>query len=307
MPRKRGKATGPRASWRGQFRVDLVTFPVQAFNVEKSGGGEYHFHQLHAPCHNRIHYEKVCPEHGPVPNDEIVAGYEYGKGRYIEIDPEELDKLRTKADRALSIDTFIAPEEIDPIYYDGRSYFLFPDGHFAEEPYAVLLAAMRKMNRCGVGQVVFSEKEQLVLVRPGDDCLRMFMLHHYGEVRTPEALKFNPPKAAANKVKLAESLIDAATEPFELSDYTDRYQTRLKQLIDAKLAGHEVVAPEEEEEPEVINLMDALRRSIALAESGKPSHARGARKTKKSKTTAKKAGAAHKRSKPAATRRKRAS
>jgi DNA end-binding protein Ku len=270
MPRKRSRASGPRASWRGQFRVDLVTFPVQAFNVEKSRGGELHFHQLHAPCHNRIRYEKVCPEHGHVPNEEIVAGYEYGKGRYIEIDPDEIDKLRTKAERALSIDTFIASDEVDPIYYDGRSYFLFPDGHFAEEPYAVLLAAMRKMNRCGIGQVIFSEKEQLVLVRPGDDCLRMFMLHHFDEVRTPEALKFTPPRAAASKVRLAETLIDAATEPFDLSDYTDRYQQRLKQLIDAKLAGHELVAPEDDDEPELINLMDALRRSIALAQTSKP-------------------------------------
>jgi DNA end-binding protein Ku len=232
-----------------------------------------------------------------VSNDEIVAGFEYGKGRYVEVDPDELDKLRTKADRALSIDTFVDPEEVDPIYYDGRSYFLFPDGRFAEEPYAVLLAAMQKMNRCGVGEVVFSEKEQLVLVRPGEDCLRMFMLHHFNEVRTPEVLKYTRPKAAASKVKLAETLIKAATEPsFDLADYHDRYQEKLAKLIDAKVEGREIAVPEEEEEPEVINLMDALRRSIAMTQAGRKSSRRSAGRSTK--------GATKRRS---ASRRKRAS
>ena len=267
MPRKRSrKASGPRASWKGQLRIDLISVPVQAFNAVRSGGGEIHFHQLHEECHRRIRHQKVCPVHGEVDNEEIVLGYEYGKDRYIEVEPEEVDKLRTEADRALTIDTFVGPGDVDPVFYDGRNYYLGPDGPEAREAYAVLYAALRHKDRYGVGQVVFFEKEQLVLVRPGPESLVMHMLHHEAEVRSVEQIGYEKPKSTPAKVKLAEQLIDAATEEsFDFADYKDRYQQRLKQLIEAKVAGREVVEPEEEEEPQVINLMDALRRSVELA------------------------------------------
>lgn len=185
-PRKgKGKR---RASWKGNMTFGLVSFGVEAFNAINREGSDIHFHQLHAKCHSRIHYEKVCPIHGPVPNDEIVSGYEISKGRYIEIDPEELDAVRTQHERALKIDAFVSPETIDPLYFDGRMYYLLPADGTAEEPYAVVTAAMEREERYGVGQVVFSGKDQVVLVRPMEGVLHMAMLNYEAEIRQPETI-----------------------------------------------------------------------------------------------------------------------
>ena len=117
-----------RASWRGQLRFGLVSFEVQAVNAEIKENAEVHFHLLHEPDHERIHYAKMCPKHGEVPNDEIVEGYEYAKGKYVEFDKEELDSLRSEREKALTIDAFVSSDEIDPIYFDGRMYYLLPSG-----------------------------------------------------------------------------------------------------------------------------------------------------------------------------------
>src|SRR5262245_26640317 len=154
-----------RASWKGHLAFGLVSFPVQAFNALNPEGSDIHFHQLHSVCHRRIHYQKVCPLHGEVPNDEIVSGYEYRKGKYVEVEADELDALRTRRERALAIDAFVDPQSVDPLYFDGRMYYLSPDGSAAEEPYHVLAEAMEREDRYGLGQVVFSGKEQVALVR----------------------------------------------------------------------------------------------------------------------------------------------
>ncbi len=145
----------PRSSWKGYLRLSLVSVPVQAFNAAESGGGDIHLNQLHATCHNRIRYKKVCPVHGEVPNEEIVMGYEYAKGEYVIVDDAEVDKLRTEADRAINIDTFVPRDSIDPIYFNGRTYYLLPDGAMGVKPYAVLLKALNAEDRWAVGQGVF--------------------------------------------------------------------------------------------------------------------------------------------------------
>src|SRR5690348_8487782 len=127
-----------RASWRGQLRFGLVSFEVQAINAENKAGAEVHFHLLHEPDHERIHYAKICPKHGEVPADEIVEGYEYAKGKYVEFEKEELDALRSEQEKALTVDAFIAPDAIDPIYFDGRMYYLVPSRPDASEPYSLL-------------------------------------------------------------------------------------------------------------------------------------------------------------------------
>ena len=269
-PRRSGRA---RASWRGMLQFGLVSFPVEAFNAHNTETGQISLHQLHAKCHSRIHYQKVCPVHGPVPNDEIVSGYEVSKGKYIEIDPDELDKLRSAAERALTVDTFITPDEVDPIHFDGRMYYLSPDGDSAREPYAVFLEALRRESRWGIGQVVFSGKEQVVIVRPyQQNALLMAMLTYDAEIRDPDETIVPPATVSGSdkKVKLAEQLIESWTDKsFDFSKYEDTHLKGMRALIEAKLEGREIVAPEVEETPEVINLMDALKKSI-----GKGGHER---------------------------------
>jgi DNA end-binding protein Ku len=266
MARRRAtKTKEPRASWKGRLVIDLVSFKVEAFNAITSDHGEVHFHQLHAACHSRIKYQKTCPIHGEVENSEIVLGYEYGRNKYVEVDPDELDAMRTERDKALNLDTFLDPGEFDPLWFDGRSYYLLPSDAQDHEPYALIHAALRDMNRYGVGEMVFSQREQLVAVRATESGLMLSMLHYANSFR--EAADFAPPKlkVTGKKVQMAKMLIDAATEKkFDLSKYADEYQTKVADFVDAKIKGKDVQAAPEEDEPEpVINLMDALLKSLS--------------------------------------------
>jgi DNA end-binding protein Ku len=271
-----------RSSWKGYLKLSLVSVPVQAFNSAVTSGGEIHFNQLHSECHSRIRYQKVCPIHGEVAKDEIVLGYEYAKGKYTIVDPDEVDKLRTENDRAINIEEFVGPGVIDPMYLDGRNYYLVPDTPVGQKPYAVLHDAMAKRQRHGVARVVFSGKEQLVLVRPMDGLLMMSMLNYDSQIRKPDAFddEVQRPKVLAQEVKLAEMLIDASTaKSFDFSKYHDLYTERLTELINAKVAGEDVVAAPAEEETPIINLMDALKQS--LGRTGKPSAGKKAKPEKK--------------------------
>src|SRR4029079_4608242 len=143
----------------------------------------------------------------------------------------ELDDLRTEQERALTVDAFVSSEEIDPIYFDGRMYYLIPSASSASEPYALLQAAMEKKNRWGVGQVVFSGREQLAIVRPLDGVLTMAMLNYQAEIRKPSEIKseFTRPRATGAKLRLAEDLISKWQEgEFNLSSYKDRYREKVK-------------------------------------------------------------------------------
>lgn len=272
-----------RSLWKGALRFSLVSVPVEAFTAAEKGEGEIHFNQLHDKCHSRIRYKKTCPIHGEVPNDEIVMGYEYEKDKYVIFEPGELEKPNSDRSRSLVIDTFIPPDEIDPIYYDGRTYYLTPESQAAEQPYAVLYQAMAKMNRCGLATITLHGKEELVLLRPLDGLLTMTMLYYQSQVRKPELIREEIPQAAgparvkAQELKLAQQLIEASTDKrFDFSNYEDQRTEHLKQLIEAKIAGKEIVQPPEEaEEVSVINLMDALRKSVKKTK-GQAAKARGA-------------------------------
>ncbi len=275
-----------RSSWKGYLKLSLVSVPVQAFNATASSGGEIHFNQLHSVCNSRIKYQKVCPIHGEVSKDEIVLGYEYAKGQYTIIDPDEIDKLRTENDKAIEIEEFIAPDALDPMYLDGRNYYLVPDTAVGQKPYAVLQEAMAKRDRCGIARVIFSGKEQVVMVRPLDGLLLMSMLTYDAELRKPEAFadEVHKPELSAQEVKLAEMLIDASTaKKFDIAKYRDLYTERLTELINAKVEGKDVVAPPADEEVPVINMMDALKQS--LNRSGKQTAA-AAKKPKPAKKMA---------------------
>lgn len=272
--RQKKGSRSARASWQGMLRFGLVVFPVEAFNARVRDEGEVSLNQLHAPCHNRIRYEKHCPVHGKVPNNEIVSAYQYAKDQYVEIDSDELDALRTDAERALTIDSFVSPEEIDPIYLDGRMYYLAPDGREAAEPYLVFLNALQKKNKVGVGQVVFSGREQVVQVRPYGEALLMEMLNYAVEIRPPEDVLPELPavREAPKKVRLAEQLIETwSEEKFDFAQYEDQRLSKLKELVEAKVEGREVVTPPEAKEaPPAVDLMDALRQSVKQADRRKP-------------------------------------
>jgi DNA end-binding protein Ku len=257
-----------RHSWKGFLKLSLVTIPVKAYPVAASGG-DIHLHQLHATCKSRVKYKKTCPQHGELAQSDIVSGYEYAKDRYVVVDPDELDKLRTESDKAIQIDAFIAAGVLDPIYANGKSYYLVPDGPVAQKGYAVLRRGMLEEKRQAIAEVVMHGKEHVVWLRPNDRVILMSQLCYDNEVTKPTALteEIAETETAPEEMRLLRTLIAARTpRRFDLAKYQDRYTSKLTQLIEAKVAGKEIVAAPANEPAPVINLVEALRRSLAEAE-----------------------------------------
>jgi DNA end-binding protein Ku len=262
-----------RSSWEGYLKLNLVSVQVKAFSANTAGGGRIGFNQIHAACHSRIRYKKVCPVHGEVSNDEIVPGFEVAKGEYVLMDKKEMDKLKTEGDKAIRIDAFIDPAEIDPLYYAGRTYYLGPDGKLAEKSYAVVHRAMEERGRWAVAEIVFGGREQVVVVRPIGRLLAMTFVSYEDQVKQPSAFESEVPEVdvPSAELKLAESLIDEATlKKFDLGKYRDDYTGRLRKLIEARAAGKKVSPVYESEEPAVINLMDALKKSLGSRRAAGP-------------------------------------
>jgi DNA end-binding protein Ku len=255
-----------RSTWKGYLKINLVSVPVKAYTANASGGGEVRLNQLHQECNSRINYKKTCPIHGEVSNDQIVSGFEYSKGQYVIVDPDELDKLRTEDEKSINIQTFIAEDAVDPIYFSGKSYYLVPDGPVGQRAYSVVQQAIVDEKRYGIAMVVMHGRDQLVLIRPYEGLLTMEVLAYENQVTKPSAFAEEAPKSEIipEELKLAKTLIAASTvKKFDLSAYKDHYTEKLTQLVEAKIAGKEIVAPPVHEGPQVINLMEALKQSVA--------------------------------------------
>jgi DNA end-binding protein Ku len=266
----------PRSTWKGFLKLSLVSVPVKAYTATTSAGGEIHLNQLHAECHSRINYKKTCPIHGEVTQDQIVSGYEYAKGQYVIIDTDELDKLRSEDDKAIKIESFIAPGALDESYLSGKNYYLVPDGPIGLKPYAVLHEGMVQLKRYAIAQVVMHGKEQVVLLRPINGLLTIAILHYDQQVTKPATFESEVPKQdiGAEELKLIKTLIDASTEKkFDYSRFKDTYTEKLTTLIEAKVQGKEIVAPPVHEQAQIINLMDALKQSVAKVQQDLPAEA----------------------------------
>lgn len=281
-----------RPSWDGFIKFNLISVPVKAYTATVSGGGKIGFHLIHKGCNNRIRYKKVCPVHGEVPNDEIVSAYEHARGEYIVVGDDERKELRVENDKAIAIDAFIRPEALDPLYFTERTYYLVPDGKVAQKPYAVLCEAMADDRRYAVAQVVFSGQGRVAVVRPLGRVLAMTLLSYEDQVKKPSSFEDEVSGAdvTPEERKLAATLIEAATaKEFDLGRYRDEYTARLTQLLEAKGKGKKVVAAAGHDEPAVINLMDALRRSLDQARHG-PANGKAGKKGHAGRKAARAAG-----------------
>jgi DNA end-binding protein Ku len=262
---------------------------VKAFTATVAGKGRIGFHMIHAPCGNRIRYQKICPVHGEVSNDEIVPGYEQAKGEYVTVKKEEINKLKAEDSKTISIDVFIGNDLLDPVYGSGRSFFLMPDGKAAQKPYAVLQKVMEDHKRCALGQVVFSGREQVALLRASNGLLIMTLLYFDEQIKKPASFaeELVDVTISAKERELAETLIETATvTDLDFTKYKDLFTGKIERLLASKAArtakaprskGHEVA------HPHVINLMDALRQSLAAAKKSTPSGHRRAPTSRKHK------------------------
>jgi DNA end-binding protein Ku len=265
-----------RTGWKGYLQVSLVSIPVKSYTaVNSCSGSRISLNQLHEECHSRIRYTKTCPIHGEVGNDEIISGYEYSKGNYAVIDPAELDQLRTESDHAVNIQAVFARKQVNPLYLGGKTAYLIPDGAIAQRPYALVQQALEDGDLAAVAQVVLNGKEETVLLWTIERLIAMTTLNYEEEVKLPATFEreLSNPDWSVPEMKMTKALLESLRQKhFEIGDYKDLYAERLKLLIESKVAGKKLVAPESDDEtPRVINLMDALRKSLEQA------HARGAK------------------------------
>ena len=266
----------PRPTWKGYLKVSLVTIPVKVFPATESAAA-LSFNQLHAECQTRIQQKRWCPHcEREVSNTELAKGYEFEKGRYVVVSEEDIEKVRVESTRVIDLSQFTEDSSIDPIYVD-RAYYLAPDGPMAASAFAVMREGMA--GKAGIGKVALYGREYLVAVRPQKKGLVMYTLHHDAEIRSIDQideLGSLPAKVKPEEMKLARQVISSFESELNLKDYKDEYKEGLRKIIEAKIAGEEVVAPEIQEPPKVVDLMEALRRSLDSVSSDKKKPAKAA-------------------------------
>lgn len=266
-----------RPYWSGFLRFSLVSVPVKLFSASSSGSDKISLNQLHKECHSRVQYKKWCPAHGELKADDIVSGYEFDDGKYAIVDPDEIEKLRPPKEKGINIHSFITDGAVDARYFTGKNYHLTPDGPIAQKPYAVLHKAMAQTGRAALCEMVIRGKKNVALVRPLQNLLTMSILEYADNIKGLEEFEASTPRidVAPQELKLAAQLMDQLSEDEpDLSQFKDDYSANLQKLIEAKIAGKQIVEqPADAEAPQVINLMEALERSLATARKpagGKP-------------------------------------
>jgi len=258
-----------RPTWKGFLKISLVNIPVRVFPATDSAA-TISFNQLHRECQTRIQQKRWCPKcECEVPLSDIVKGYEFEKGRYVVMDEEDLSKVRPESTRVIDLVQFTDASAIDPIYIE-RPYYLAPDGQMALESFAVMREGMK--GKAGIGKLALYGREYLVAVQPKDKGLVMYTMRRANEIRSMDAideLGGVPSKVKPEEIKLAKQVIENFEGQLDLGEYKDAYQEELQRIIDAKIAGEDVVAAEEQTPPKVVNLMDALRQSLDRVSTGK--------------------------------------
>jgi DNA end-binding protein Ku len=258
-----------RPTWKGYLKISLVTIPIKVFPATDAGA-TLSFNQLHAECQTRIQQKRWCPHcQREVPNTDIVKGYEFEKGRYVVVGEEDIEKVRVDSTRVINLEKFTDDTAIDPIYLE-RPYYLAPDGPVASEAFAVVREGMQ--GKAGIGKVALYGREYLVKVQPRERGLIMYTLRHAEEIRSMDGideLANMPAKVKPEEVKLARQVMSTFEGDVDFQSYRDEYQDGLRQIIDAKVEGREIVTPEVEAPPKVVNLMEALRRSLDTISASK--------------------------------------
>jgi DNA end-binding protein Ku len=253
-----------RAYWQGQIRLALVSIPVQVFSATKSAA-RVSFNQIHKPTGKRIRYEKVVPGVGPVDPEDIVKGYEVEKGKYVLITDDEIDDVKLEAKHTIDLVQFVDNDEIDVTFFE-KPYFVAPDeDEVAGEAYVVLRDALKSTKKIGLGQLVARGQASVVALKPFGKGLVIETLRYADELQNPEQFFSTVPGAKPEKelLSLATELIERKAKPFEPKAFKNQYDLALRELIDAKLEHRK---PHEIEEPQlgakVIDLMEALKRSV---------------------------------------------
>jgi DNA end-binding protein Ku len=252
----------PRASWKGYLKLSLVSCPVRLYNATSSSE-RLSFNLLHKDTHNRVQMKPVDPELGLVERSDLVKGYQYEKNQYVIIDDEDFEKVRIETTETINIDAFVDEDEVDVLYQDSP-YYLAPDGAVAEETFAVIREAMKKAKKVALARLVLSSRERVVTIGVRDNGMLVQTLRQPQEVRNQAPYFEDIPEDGADPemLDLALKLIEQKARHFDPNDYKDRYEQALLELVKAKIAGEEPVVTAAPARGNVINLMDALKKSL---------------------------------------------
>jgi DNA end-binding protein Ku len=266
----------PRANWKGYLKLSLVSCPIALFPVT-STTERISFHLVNRETGNRLRQQYVDSVTGePVERDERVRGYQIGKNDYVTLEESEIAERALESTHTIDIESFVPRAEIDQIYFE-NSYYMAPDDKVADEPFVVIREAMKKRNMVGLARVVLYGRERILMIEPRNKGLIGTMLHYQYEIRDEKPYFESVPdmKIPGEMLELASHIIDTKRGKFDPSKFEDRYQDALVALIRAKRAGQPLPkAPETKGPSNVINLMDALRRSV----EGEKRHGSGTRK-----------------------------
>ncbi len=257
-----------RAIWKGHIRFSLVTIPVRIYTAIDTAKS-ISFNQLNKETNSPIKYEKRDKSTGEVvPAEDIVKGYQYEPGQYVIIDPEDIQKIKLKSTKIIEIEAFVDATEVHPTLYD-TPYFAGPDGEIAVKAYALLRETLKETGKLGVGKVVIRDRESPVLLAPQANGLVMYKLRYPDEVRDvgniPDLSEDEVDEAQLN---LSKTLVDSMAKSFNEMEFKDKYKEALRDMINAKIDGKEIVTMAEEERP-VVDIMTALKASIEQAKDHK--------------------------------------
>ncbi len=270
-----------RAYWTGQLRLSLVTIPIRLYPAT-STEKRIELHQIHEPSGKRIRYQKVAPGIGVVENEEITKGFEYEKGKYVLLNQDEIDKLKLEAKQTIELVRFVERDDIDARYFE-KPYYLLPDGDVAEEGYVVVQKALAETEKVGLGQLILRGQGNIVAIQACGRGLLLEVLRHANEVRSADAFFKEVPELKVDKeaLELARELIERKAGKFEPAQFKDEYNEAMWELIHAKLEHREPeFVVEEPATAKVINIMDALKKSVKQGQQAKgksaPQSKRGA-------------------------------
>jgi len=265
----------PRAYWKGYLKLSLVSCPIALYPATSSSE-RVSFNRINKKTGHRLKQQQVDAETGdPVEKDDIGRGYEIGKGQYLQVEDDEIEKIRIESTHTIEIDSFVPRAEIDDRYPDSP-YYVAPTDQVGQEAFAVIRDAIREKGMVALGRVVVSRREYVVMLEAFEKGLLATTLRYAYEVREPAAYFEDIPdlKLPAEMKQLAAHILDTKAAHFEPTKFTDHYETALVELLRAKQAGRIVEAPKDEPAPQrVINLMDALRASIGAETQKKPAAA----------------------------------
>src|SRR2546430_1469315 len=257
-----------RSIWKGHIRFSLVTIPIRIYNAVDTEE-TIRFNQLHKEDNGAVGYEKKCKKCGKaLTAEEIVKGYQFEPEQYVIVSPDDLSKIKLKSTKVIEIEGFIDASEVHPTLYESP-YLAGPDGPVAAKTYSLLSQALKASGKLAVGKVVLRDREEVVAIAPMDAGLVLYKLRNPKEIRKMDAVP-QVENAEVNKdeLKLSLSLVDSMSSKFKELDLTDRYRDALREVIEAKIAGKEVVSSPEEEKP-VVDIMAALKESIEQTKAKK--------------------------------------